>query len=105
MAEQIDVLMVEDEAALAASTVEYLNLSQIEARAVGSAEEALAAVSKLDPRLILLDVNLPGASGFEFCRRLRKDRDTPVVFISARTGGDDQDLARALGTEERGVGK
>lgn len=37
MAEQIDVLMVEDEAALADSTVEYLNLSQIEARAVGSA--------------------------------------------------------------------
>ena len=100
MAEQIDVLMVEDEAALAASTVEYLNLSQIKARAVGSAEEALAAVSKLDPRLILLDVNLPGASGFEFCRRLRKDRDTPVVFISARTGEDDQILALTLGGDD-----
>ena len=94
------MLMVEDETALAASTVEYLNLSQIAARAVGSAEEAFTAVAAFDPRLILLDVNLPGASGFDFCRRIRADRDVPIVFLSARASEDDQILALTLGGDD-----
>ena len=87
VSDPVDVLMVEDQEALASSTVEYLTLSGVSAAYVSSAEEAHAALASRKPKLVILDVNLPGLSGFEFCRRLRRERgDIPIVFVSARTG-------------------
>lgn len=96
----VDVLMVDDQEPLAASTTEYLTLSGIPAAYVTSAEAAERALPELQPRLLLLDVNLPGASGFEFCRTLRREGDLPIVFLSARTGEDDQILGLAVGGDD-----
>ena len=101
VSDPVDVLMVEDQEALASSTVEYLTLSGVSAAYVSSAEEAHAALASRKPKLVLLDVNLPGLSGFEFCRRLRRERgDIPIVFVSARTAEDDQILALSLGGDD-----
>ncbi len=51
-------------------------------------DEALAAVAKHRPSLVLLDVEMPGMDGYEVCRRLKRDRVTeslPVIFVSGRT--------------------
>ena len=48
-----------------------------------------------DYALVIVDVMLPGLSGFEICRRLREEKDTPVIIISALA--DDIDKVRGLG--------
>ncbi|MDX2344586.1 MAG: response regulator transcription factor, partial [Acidimicrobiia bacterium] len=56
----------------------------------GSGVDALNAVKRSEPDLIVLDVNLPDLDGFEVCRRLRKDgNEVPVIFLTAREGEDD----------------
>lgn len=96
----LDVLMIDDEVALAASTVEYLNLSGVSARYVTTAEDALVLLPLVTPSVILLDINLPGMSGFELCRRLRDGSEAPIVFISARSTDDDQVLALTVGGDD-----
>lgn len=99
-----DVLLVDDEAELAASTGEYLAAFGVTAMCAGSAEEALTALRQHRVRLILLDVNLPGMSGFEFCRTVRQregeQTQLPIVFLSARRSDDDEILALSLGGDD-----
>lgn len=95
-----DVLMVDDEQPLAASTTEYLAAFGLSAAYVTSAEDAEVFLARNEADLVLLDINLPGASGFEFCRWLRARSDTPLVFLSARGADDDQVLALSIGGDD-----
>lgn len=95
-----DVLMVDDEQPLAVSTTEYLTAFGVSAAYVTSAEDADEFLAENEVDLVLLDINLPGASGFEFCRRLRARSDVPLVFLSARGADDDQVLALSIGGDD-----
>lgn len=54
-----------------------------------------------DPcELILMDVNLPGESGFTLCRKLRETSDTPVIFLTARDTPEDELLAFSVGGDD-----
>ena len=68
----VDVLLVEDEAELARSTREYLEAFGLRAEHRATAEAALADLPALAPAVVLLDVALPGMSGFALCARLRE---------------------------------
>ncbi|GAA1863806.1 response regulator transcription factor [Pseudonocardia ailaonensis] len=62
----------------------------------GDGEAALAAVRRLHPVAVVLDVGLPGVDGVEVCRRLRAADDwTPLLFVTAR----DDEIDRVLGLE------
>ena len=50
--------------------------------------------------LILMDVNLPGESGFTRCRKLRQHSDTPVIFLTARDTPEDELLAFGVGADD-----
>ena len=50
--------------------------------------------------LILMDVNLPGESGFTLCRKLRQTTDTPVIFLTARDTPEDELLAFGVGGDD-----
>ena len=50
--------------------------------------------------LILMDVNLPGESGFTRCRKLRQSSDTPVIFLTARDTPEDELLAFGVGGDD-----
>lgn len=50
--------------------------------------------------LALLDVNLPGESGFELCRRLRQHSDVPVIFLTARDSAEDEILGFGVGADD-----
>ncbi|MCB2187096.1 MAG: response regulator [Deltaproteobacteria bacterium] len=66
-------------------------------------ETALEAVAEDPPRLILLDVMMPGLDGYEVCRRLKADPATagiPVVFLSGHTAQAERDKGLALGAAD-----
>lgn len=65
-----------------------------------SGQLALSAAARTPPDLILLDINMPGMSGFEVCEQLKADeklKEIPVIFISALTETTDKVRAFALG--------
>jgi DNA-binding NarL/FixJ family response regulator len=66
--------------------------------AAGDAAEGLAAAARLAPEVVLLDVNLPDASGFEIATRLSRDHPRTVVLLTSTRGRDDfEELAVANG--------
>lgn len=88
------LLLVDDDRALAAMLVEYLELQGFGVDAVGSGELALEAVRRRTPDLIVLDVGLPGIDGFETLTRLRRQHALPVIMLTAR--GEEQDRIAGL---------
>src|SRR5687767_9908246 len=52
--------------------------------------EALATFEREQPDLVILDVNLPGLSGFEVCRRLRAQATTPIMMLTVRGSEEDE---------------
>jgi DNA-binding response OmpR family regulator len=85
-------LLVDDDARLGVLVTEYLGKHEIEVTVVPDGEHGLAALRKRSFDVILLDVMLPGADGFDVCRRLRATpglAGVPVIMLTAR--GDDVD--------------
>lgn len=97
---QYDVLVIDDETELAEACADYLRAYGLVADICGDAESAVEWFRCHDTRLVLLDVNLPGASGFDLCRRLRVTTEVPILFISARGGEDDEILALSIGGDD-----
>ena len=60
-----------------------------------SGTEALLCCEKKQPDLIMLDLMLPGVDGFEICRKIREEKNTPIIMVSAKK--DDIDKIRGLG--------
>jgi two-component system response regulator protein BraR/BceR len=50
--------------------------------------------------LALLDINLPGESGFEVCRKLRLHSDVPIIFLTARASNEDELLGFSMGADD-----
>lgn len=78
------ILLVDDDVALAGLLAEFLSLQGLHVEVLHSGEEALARVAAEPPDLIVLDVMLPGISGFETLRRIRERQDVPVIMLTAR---------------------
>ncbi len=93
MAEKI--LVVEDETALQETLAYNLRRQGYEVHTCGDGISALELARTLRPDLVLLDVMLPGADGFEVCRVLRQEMTTPVLMLTAR----DDEIDRVVGLE------
>lgn len=89
------ILIVEDEEAIADLEKDYLELSGFEVEVANDGEMGLAKALGEDYNLIILDLMLPGVDGFEICRRVRDEKNTPIIMISAKK--DDIDKIRGLG--------
>lgn len=95
-----DCLIVDDEIELANNTCEYLNLFGVKSFACYSQNECDKFFKENDTSLILLDINLSDGSGFELCKKIRKDKDIPILFISARNTDDDKIIALNIGGDD-----
>ncbi len=89
------VLVVDDEPVMANLMRDFLRADGFQVRTAGSASEALAALDAVPVDCLLLDVMLPGQSGFDLCSRIRETSDVPILFLSALDG--DMDKIRGLG--------
>ena len=95
-----NILVVDDEAQIRRvlrSTLSFRGYTITEAK---SGEEALDLVSKLKPDLILLDVNLPGMSGVEVCREIRRSSDAPIIMLTVRNAERDKVVALDAGADD-----
>lgn len=96
------VLIVEDEPSIALSLRFLMEQEGYRVEVVADGEAALKACRKTPPDLVLLDVMLPGMSGFEVCQRLKARSDKKaikVVLVTARGREADLEKGRAVGAD------
>jgi two-component system catabolic regulation response regulator CreB len=95
------ILVVDDERAIADTVVYALRTEGFSPQwcaTAGAAREALAATL---PALVVLDVGLPDANGFDFCRELRaRYADLPVIFLTARSEVIDRVVGLEIGGDD-----
>ena len=94
---QKQILIVDDEPAIRDMVAFALRKAEYEPVHAGDTREAQAAIVSRVPDLILLDWMLPGMSGVEFARRLRKEgltREVPIIMLTAR--GEENDRVSGL---------
>ena len=89
------ILIVEDEVAIADLEKDYLELSGFDVEVANDGLIGLQKALEEDYNLVILDLMLPGIDGFEICRKIRDDKNTPIIMVSAKK--DDIDKIRGLG--------
>ena len=89
------ILIVEDEVAIADLERDYLELSGFDVEVANDGLIGYQKAMEEDYNLVILDLMLPGMDGFEICRKLREEKNTPIIMVSAKK--DDIDKIRGLG--------
>lgn len=89
------ILIIEDEVAIADLERDYLELSDFQVDICNTGDEGLAAALAGEYDLVILDLMLPGMDGFEVCRKIREEKNIPILMVSAKK--DDIDKIRGLG--------
>lgn len=103
MAVQNAILIVEDEVAIAEMVQSALDKAGFDAVVAGDAASAEKAIRERSPALILLDWMLPGLSGIEFVRRLKREEATrpiPVVMLTAKVEEQDRIAGFEAGVDD-----
>ena len=96
-----EVLVVEDESQMRALLTDNLEFEGYHVTAVESAEAAVAEVARGPVSLVLLDLMLPGMSGFALCERLRNEgQRVPIIILTARTHEQDRIRGLDLGADD-----
>lgn len=88
------VLLVDDEELIRALYSEFLEMHGYPVKTAATAKEALQILQEHDVRLLILDLNMPGTSGIELCRIVK--REFPEVICYALTGGSAHTPTREL---------
>jgi len=95
------ILIVEDDPHILLGLEEVFKSEGYETSSCNRGDEALAAIAKFQPALIVLDVMLPGASGYELCKALRtKKVYTPVLMLTAKGQEIDKVVGLDLGADD-----
>jgi len=95
------ILIIEDDPHILLGLEEVLKSEGYETASCNRGDEAVAAVAKFQPTLIVLDVMLPGASGYDICKQLRaKKNPVPVLMLTAKGQEIDKVIGLDLGADD-----
>jgi DNA-binding response OmpR family regulator len=95
------ILIVEDDPHILLGLEEVLKSEGYEIASCNRGDEAVAAIAKFQPTLIVLDVMLPGASGYDICKQLRaKKISAPVLMLTAKGQEIDKVVGLDLGADD-----
>ncbi len=89
------IFVIDDEKNIREIIRSYLEKESFSVMEFDSAEPALEAFTRYKPDMLIVDIMMPGMSGFELCNEIRKIDNTPIIIVSAR----DEELDRILGIE------
>jgi two-component system response regulator RegX3 len=93
----VEVLLVEDDDAIAIPLVEGLQRQGFDTRRVSTGREALSGDI---PDLVILDLGLPDTDGYAVCQQLRARSDVPILVVTARGSESDKVLGLELGADD-----
>ena len=89
------ILIIEDETSIAELEKDYLELSDFEVQIEENGREGLKRALEEDFDMFILDLMLPDMDGFDICREIRREKNVPILMVSAKK--DDIDKIRGLG--------
>lgn len=96
----VDILLVEDDRRLAELTAEYLRQNGLSVAVESRGDRAIARFRVEQPRVVLLDLMLPGADGLTVCRELRQFFSGPILIFTARDSDIDQVIGLEAGADD-----
>ncbi|MEE9618038.1 MAG: response regulator transcription factor [Anaerolineae bacterium] len=94
------ILVVDDEPQIVRFVRAYLEDAGYRVVTASDGQEALFVARHEKPDLVILDLMMPGMDGWDFIRRYRRERDTPVIVLTARVEETDQVLGLELGADD-----
>jgi two-component system alkaline phosphatase synthesis response regulator PhoP len=94
------ILVVDDQSSVRVLLREYLEEEGYRVVIAGDGREALYVARRERPDLVLLDIMMPEMGGFDFIRTYRKERDTPIILLTARLEEADKVLGLELGADD-----
>ncbi len=94
------ILVVDDEMRLVSVVEAYLEQEGYKVVKASNGREALFAARQEKPDLIILDIMMPEMDGFEFMRLHRKERETPIILLTAKVEDDDKVIGLELGADD-----
>ncbi|UOQ84792.1 response regulator transcription factor [Gracilibacillus salinarum] len=94
------IMIVEDDIKIAKYLSSYIEKYGYQVNIAEDFDNILTTFREVEPKLLLLDINLPSYDGYYWCRQIRKESICPVIFISARTGEMDQVMALDNGGDD-----
>ena len=86
------ILIIEDEQAIAELEKDYLEMNGFEITVCNDGKTGQEVALNSDVDLIILDLMLPEVDGYEVCRRIREEKDVPIIMVSAKK----EDLAASI---------
>lgn len=96
----IDIFIVEDDKALSRETSTHLSKWGYSVYEVKNLEDITKEVLEINPKLILMDINLPCYDGFYWCSQIRNFMKVPIIFISSRDSDMDIVMSINLGGDD-----
>lgn len=94
------ILVVDDDIAMCDIIADTLEEYEYQVTCVNSISDAQEYLSTNSTELIILDINLPDGTGYEFCKDLRRFSEVPIIFASARTSVDDRIVSLDIGGDD-----
>ncbi|MBN1640980.1 MAG: response regulator transcription factor [Anaerolineae bacterium] len=94
------ILVVDDEPPIVDLLVYNLERAAYQVVVARDGEEALAVARRTQPDLVILDLMLPRLDGLEVCRALRRERDVPIIMLTARDAEVDRVVGLELGADD-----
>lgn len=94
------ILIIEDEQAIAELERDYLEVNGYEVTVCNDGEEGAALALEGDYNLIILDLMLPGIDGYEACRRIREQKEIPIIMVSAKKEDLDKIYGLGMGADD-----
>ena len=96
----VDILIVEDNKEIAGLLCDFLKAENYIVSIAHSGERAVELYQKYGAKLVLLDIMLPGIDGFTVCSKIRKESNTPILIVSAKSEKDDKLKGLNLGADD-----
>ncbi len=94
------ILIVDDEMRIRRVIADYLHIKNFNTAEAADGVEALEQFRAVRPALVLLDVMMPRMNGWDVCRAIREEANTPIIMLTARSEEDDELQGFELGADE-----
>jgi DNA-binding response OmpR family regulator len=94
------IAVIEDEATIAAAVAARLRAEGFDVEIASDGIAGVALVQRLRPDLVVLDLMLPGLDGLEVCRRIQRERQVPVLMLTAKDSEADLEVGLGVGGDD-----